>query len=90
VRLPLFIGECVYYYADGYDAGSEENDESAGTVGTADGDNSPNIGDGINTNGEGYIHVHAGIHGIGGAGGLLPEIYDWRNPVVEVKIQRIK
>jgi hypothetical protein len=85
VPLPLFIGECVYYYADGYDAGSEDNNETG--VGGADGDDGPS-GKGINDgSGEGYIHVHAGIHGIGD---LDPEIYDWRNPVVEVKIQRIK
>lgn len=41
-------------------------------------------------NGEGYIHVHAGIHGIGGDDGLDPETYDWRNPVVEVTIERIR
>lgn len=89
VPLPRFIGESEYYYADGYDAGSEENEESDGTVGGADGDNDP-LGYGINTNGEGYIHVHAGIHGIALPDGLEPELYDWRNPVVEVKIQRIK
>ena len=27
VRLPLFIGESKYYYAAGYDAGSEDNNE---------------------------------------------------------------
>jgi hypothetical protein len=85
VRLPFFIGESKYYYADGYDAGSEDNDETG--IGGMDGD----VGDtgvGINDgSGEGFIHVHVGIHGIGI---LDPEIYDWRNPVVEVKIQRIK
>jgi hypothetical protein len=47
-------------------------------------------GAGINTNGEGFIHVHAGIHGIGGSGGLDPATYDWRNPVVELTIVRIR
>jgi hypothetical protein len=47
-------------------------------------------GAGINTNGEGFIHVHAGIHGIGGPGGLDPATYDWRNPVVELTIVRIR
>jgi len=84
VPLPLFIGESKYYYAEGYDAGSEDNDEVG--IGGLDGDVGE-TGVGINEGGEGYIHVHVGIHGIGI---LDPEIYDWRNPVVEVKIQRIK
>ena len=85
VPLPLFIGETQYYYAEGYDAGSEDNNETG--IGGMDGD----VGDtgvGINDgSGEGFIHVHVGIHGIGI---LDSEIYDWRNPVVEVKIERIK
>jgi hypothetical protein len=85
VRLPLFIGQTKSYYANGYDAGSEENNETG--IGGMDGD----VGDtgvGINDgSGEGFIHVHVGIHGIGI---LDPETYDWRNPVVEVKIQRIR
>jgi len=40
---------------------------------------SPGIG------GEGFVHIHAGIHGIGD---LLPARYDWRNPVAKVVIQR--
>ncbi len=35
--------------------------------------------------GKGYVHVHAGIHGIGS---LLPEERDWRNPVARIAIQR--
>jgi len=38
--------------------------------------------------GEGYIHIHAGIHGAG-TGTLDPATYDWRNPVVEITITRI-
>lgn len=41
-----------------------------------------------NTGGaEGYVHVHSGIHGIGD---LVPEQFDWRNPVAEVVISPIR
>ena len=35
--------------------------------------------------GEGYVHIHRGMHGIGD---LAPEIYDWRNPVAAITITR--
>ena len=91
ILLPKSVGEITHAYANAYDAGSERNDESADTVGALGAtDDDPITGDGINENGEGYIHVHAGIHGIGGPGGLNVAIYDWRNPVVEVTIERIR
>jgi hypothetical protein len=91
VPLPKGVGEVTRVYANAYDAGSELNAESADTVGALGAtDDDPVTGDGINTNGEGYIHVHAGIHGIGGPDGLDAATYDWRNPVVEVTIERIR
>ena len=90
VLLPKGIGEITHVYANAYDAGSEQNEESADTVGALGAtDDDPVTGDGINENGEGYIHVHAGIHGIGGPTGLDAAIYDWRNPVVELTIERV-
>ena len=53
-------------------------------------DDNPMTGDGINENGEGYIHIHEGIHGIGGPDGLDAAMYDWRNPVVELNIECIR
>jgi hypothetical protein len=91
VRLPQGIGDTVHVSANAYDAGSEENAESPDTVGALGAtDDDPMTGDGINVNGEGYIHVHAGIHGVGGSEGLMPATHDWRNPVVEVTIERIQ
>jgi hypothetical protein len=91
VRLPRRFGEIIRVYADAYDAGSEMNEESADTIGALGAtDDDPATGEGINENGEGYIHVHAGIHGIGGPGGLDAATYDWRNPVVELTIERIR
>lgn len=84
-ELPRGVGDMTRVFANGYDAGSEANAESAATVGGADGDNGA-TGAGINTNGEGYIHVHYGVQGIGD----LSPAQDWRNPVVEVTIERIE
>ena len=36
--------------------------------------------------GEGYVYVHAGIHGIAS---LVPAIHDWRNPVAHITIRRV-
>ena len=91
VRLPNAVGEITRVYANAYDAGSELNEESIDTVGALGAtDDDPTTGSGINENGEGYIHVHTGIHGIGGPGGLDADMYDWRNPVVELTIERIQ
>ncbi len=91
VPLPRGIGDTVHVDANAYDAGSEANAESADTVGALGAtDDDPMTGVGIDENGEGYIHVHAGIHGVGGPDGLDPAVHDWRNPVVEVTIERIR
>lgn len=65
-----------------YDAGSEANSENCAFVpgppcGGHAHDPAP---------AEGYVYVHAGIHGIGG---LSPSIYDWRDPVAHIEIKRI-
>ncbi len=71
-------------YGPAYDAGSEPNDELCISIpgpvcGGAGG--SPGVG------GEGYVHVHSGIHGIGN---LEPAQYDWRNPVARVVITKAR
>lgn len=74
----------VTYFANAYDAGSETNDESCSTIpGPACG------GAGLSPEdeGEGFIHIHNGIHGIGG---LDAALYDWRNPSAQVVIKRIQ
>ena len=40
----------------------------------------------------GYVHVHAGIHGSGPSDGigLDPSLHDWRNPVAEITIKRLR
>lgn len=74
--------QVLSYSADAYDAGSEDNDELAASIGALGGQGySPeNVG-------EGFVHIHNGIHGIGA---LPANIRDWRNPVAEIVIERMK
>lgn len=72
----------VSYMAPAYDAGSETNDELSSTVAGLGGEGySPNDA------GEGFIHIHGGVHGIGD---LVPAKFDWRNPAAKITIQRVK
>jgi len=70
------------YMADAYDAGSETNDELKSTVAGLGGE-----GYSPSDSGEGFVHIHSGIHGIGDAD---PAILDWRNPVAEIVIERME
>ncbi|HEY5602482.1 MAG TPA: spondin domain-containing protein [Gammaproteobacteria bacterium] len=74
--------QTVTYMADAYDAGSETNDELASTVAGLGGE-----GYSPNDSGEGFVHIHNGIHGVGDANAAL---LDWRNPVAEIIIERMK
>lgn len=83
VLLPKRKKATNYYISPAYDAGSEPNDELCASIpGPACGGEglSPGVG------GEDYVHIHAGIHGIGD---LAPSVYDWRNPVASIMITRI-
>lgn len=68
-----------------YDAGSEANNESCMYI-----PGPPcNHGGVRDTDGaEGYVHIHAGIHGI--TGDLDPAQHDWRNPVAKIVVRRMK
>ena len=81
-RLPLRGWRTLY--ATGYDAGSETNSQDCTFVpGPPCGDTAHNPAPS-----EGYVHVHIGIHG--GGAGLDPALHDWRNPVAQVEIKRVK
>ena len=72
----------VTYYSQGFDAGTEPNDELCFNIpGPTCGGEGPSPG----IDGEGYVHIHRGMHGIGD---LAPDVYDWRNPVAAVTITR--
>ena len=77
-------GQWLEIGSPAYDAGSEVNDEDCMKIpGPVCG------GEGFNTDdGEGYVHVHAGIHGIGD-----PKVdeagRDWRNPVAFITVKKV-
>ncbi|MCU7818248.1 MAG: hypothetical protein KZQ57_05120, partial [gamma proteobacterium symbiont of Lucinoma myriamae] len=37
--------------------------------------------------GEGFVHINRGIHGIGD---LAADVYDWHNPVAKITITRVR
>lgn len=65
-----------------YDSGSEMNDELV--------DHIPGPGgEGYNpAGGEGFVHIHAGIHGVGDLD--MPENLDWRNPAAKITARIIR
>ena len=64
-----------------YDAGSEANSESCDYIpGPPCGNHAED-----DAESEGYIYVHAGIHG-GEGSDLNPAMHDWRNPVARLTI----
>ncbi len=72
------------YMAPAYDAGTETNDESCATVpGPACGGEALSPFD----QGEGFVTIHNGIHGIGG---LDPSVHGWLNPAAKIVIRRVK
>ena len=78
-------GRSVRLRVPAYDAGSEANDEDCANI-----PGPPDVCNGIGVSpdddGEGFVHIHAGIHGIGG---LDEAERDWRNPVAQVVIRRL-
>jgi hypothetical protein len=80
--------ETLVLFSPAYDAGTERNDELCASIpgpffaecggpgGGADG-----VG-----GAEGFVHVHAGIHGIGD---FNASERDWRNPVARITIRRV-
>jgi hypothetical protein len=78
----------LVFYSPAYDAGSEVNDELCASIpgpsfvecGGPGGGGMPAGGE------EGYVHIHAGIHGIGD---LNASERDWRNPVAVITIERV-
>lgn len=82
VRLPKGK-RSVTYFSPAYDAGTEPNDESCASI---PGPDCGGVGDSPGVDGEGYVFIHAGIHG---TGDLVPAERDWRNPVAEIVVKRV-
>jgi len=81
--LPRSRNGIVTRTATAYDAGAEANDEDCAHI------PGPPCGNPFVPSGalsEGYVHVHAGIHGIGG---LDEAEFDWRNPVAKITVRRV-
>ena len=73
----------VVYNALGYDAGTEPNDEVCANI---PGPRCGGEGASPDVDGEGFVHVSGGIHGVAD---LSAAVYDWRNPVARVEIRRL-
>ena len=80
-------GKDTTYVSPGYDAGSEVNDELCASIpgpffiecgGPGSG--------GAPGSGEGYVHINAGMHGIGD---MDASERDWRNPVAWVSVEKV-
>jgi len=67
-----------------YDAGSEANSESCEHI---PGPPCGSAGASPDEPGEGFIHIHNGIHGVAD---LAPAEWDWRGEVARVSIRRVR
>jgi hypothetical protein len=77
-------------FSPAYDSGSERNDELCASIPGPlfmECNNGPGGGGAPSGGEEGFVHIHAGIHGIGN---LMPARRDWRNPVARIVIRRVR
>lgn len=81
VRLPRGH-HAAEFAVPAYDAGSEPNDELCVDI---PGPVCGGTGESPDAGGEGFVHIHPGIHGVGD---LAPASYDWKNPVLKIVIKR--
>jgi hypothetical protein len=81
--------ETLSYLSPAYDAGSERNDELCASIPGPSFTECGGPGGGAQPAGgeEGYVHIHAGIHGVGD---LEASERDWRNPVALILIKRVR
>jgi len=78
----------VVLYSPAYDAGSEKNDEQCSSIpGPSFSECGGAGGGGQIGQGEGFVHVHAGIHGIGS---FKSSNRDWRNPIARIVIRHVR
>jgi hypothetical protein len=83
--LPSYPGN---HTAIAYDAGSEVNDELCSSIpGPAFAECGGSGGGARVGGGEGFVHVHRGMHGIGS---FKPNARDWRNPVARVTVRVVR
>ena len=88
VQLPYPGWPAQRYIAIAYDSGSEVNDELCTSIPGPFFAECGGSGGGAKVNGgEGFVHVHRGVHGVGD---LKPNARDWRNPVAEVRVRLVR
>ncbi len=84
---PICRSQPVVITSPAYDSGSEPNDELCASIpGPFFVECGGPGGGGTPAGGEGYVHIHAGIHGVGD---LDPSVRDWRNPVASITIREV-
>jgi hypothetical protein len=88
VTLPRW-GDTLAFTVPAYDAGSERNDELCASIpGPSFAEcGGPGTGGAPAGGEEGYVHISAGMHGIGD---FVAADRDWRNPVARVTIRRMR
>ncbi len=87
-RVPHGRGRSVTVFARAYDAGSERNDELCASIPGPNFVECNGPGGGARVGGgEGFVHVHNGIHGIGS---LNRAMRTWLNPVASITIRRVR
>jgi hypothetical protein len=82
-------GETLAFTVPAYDSGTEVNDELCASIpgpffaecNGSGGGAAPSGGE------EGFVHISAGMHGIGD---FRPSNRDWRNPVARITIRRVR
>ena len=80
--------DTLTFTAPAYDSGSERNDELCASIpGPFFAECGGSGGGGAPAGGEGYVHIHAGIHGVGD---LDAATRDWRNPVALITVRRLR
>ena len=71
----------------GYDSGSETNDELCKNIPGPGCSAFPKTNrTDLSDNGEGFIHIHRGVHGLGD---LEAAEYDWRNPMLRIQFTQM-
>jgi hypothetical protein len=87
VALPAF-GGTAQHIARAYDAGSEVNDELCSSIPGPFFAECGGSGGGARVGGgEGFVHIHRGVHGVGS---FKANARDWRNPVAEVRVRWVR
>lgn len=88
VPLPQPYQGAVTLTALAYDSGTEVNDETCASIPGPSFAECGGPGGGARAgNGEGFVHVHRGMHGVGNFRSIDR---DWRNPVASVRIRFVR